>query len=340
MLFIDGSDGEGGGQILRTSLALSLLTGKPVTIDNIRASRPTPGLRPQHLAGVRALGEISGSTLLGASLGSSRLTFTPGTVKPGNYAFPIGTAGSTALLLHSIYLPLLLETSTPSTIIVTGGTHVSHAPTFDYLRYVWAAWLERVGVSIVLDMTQPGFYPRGGGVLTARIAPGPIRLGLNVSEWTPPGVAEIVSVVAGLPNHIAVRQARSAEIALKNAGIRSTTSSETIGGATGSYVNVRFPDSGVPNLFTALGEKGLPAENVGRAAAEAAIAWDKAGKPVDEHAADQLVLPLALAEAPSDFAVTRITQHLLTNVAVIGLFLERSVVVEGELNCPGRVKIG
>jgi len=340
MILIDGSDGEGGGQILRTSLALSLLTGESVTIDNIRANRPTPGLRPQHLAGVRALGEIGNSTLVGVSLGSSRLTFTPGSVAAGSYAFSIGTAGSTALLLHSIYLPLLLRPTSPSTLTMTGGTHVSHAPTFDYLRYVWAAWLERIGASISLEMSQPGFYPRGGGVLTARIAPGAIRDGLICTTMNRPEGAEIVSVVAGLADHIAVRQAKRAEIVLKNAGIRSTSRCETIAGGTGSYIHIRFPESDVPNLFTALGERGLAAENVGQAAAEAAIAWHTAGQPVDEHAADQLVLPLALADGPSDFAVTRVTQHLKTNIDAIGRFLERPIVVEGDIGQTGRVRIG
>ena len=177
------------------------------------------------------------------------------------------------------------------------------------------------------------------GVLTARIAPGPVRFGLNVSEWTPPGEAEIVSVVAGLPNHIAVLQARSAEIALKNAGIRSTTVCETIAGGNGSYVNIRFPAASVPNLFSALGERGLAAENVGRAAAGAAIAWNRAGMPIDEYAADQLVLPLALAGGPSTFAVSRLTSHLKTNIDVVGKFLDRKIRTDGELDRPGRVII-
>src|SRR5437764_1394836 len=167
MIEIDGSEGEGGGQILRSSLALSILTGRPFKLVNIRANRKKPGLAPQHLASVRAAGTICSATYKGAAVGSGVLYFEPGELKSGEYTFRIGTAGATGLVLHTVYLPLALRGNTESRVTVTGGTHVPHSPCYQFNEVTWAAYLRRVGIEIDLEMPRPGFYPRGGGEIRA-----------------------------------------------------------------------------------------------------------------------------------------------------------------------------
>src|SRR5436305_1872307 len=180
MIEIDGSFGEGGGQVLRSSLALSLLTGRPFHLRNIRARRPKPGLQPQHLMSVRAAATVGQAQTRGASLHSSDLTFEPGAVKPGRYRFDIGTAGATSLVLHTVYLPLMLGQDGPSELTLTGGTHVKTSPSFHFLDRTWRAYLEAVGLRLRLEMVRPGFYPRGGGEVRAVLQPcaevAPLRL--------------------------------------------------------------------------------------------------------------------------------------------------------------------
>src|SRR5438128_2242870 len=171
MIELDGSEGEGGGQILRSPLALSILTGRPFKLVNIRANRSKPGLQPQHLMCVRAAGTISGATYKGAAIGSSVLYFEPEKTKPGRYTFTIGTAGATSLVLHTIYLPLALRATEPSEITITGGTHNQHAPCYHFLETTWAAYLRRMGIAVDVEMVRPGFYPRGGGEIRATVHP-------------------------------------------------------------------------------------------------------------------------------------------------------------------------
>src|SRR4051812_9578773 len=173
---LDGSLGEGGGQILRSSLTLSLLTGKSFHLRHVRARRPKPGLQPQHLMSVRAAARIGAAKLRGASIGSTDLVFEPGTVSAGSYRFDIGTAGSTGLVLQTLYLPLALRGDAPSEVTLIGGTHVNTSPCFHFLDVTWRAYLERMGLRLSLRMARPGFYPRGGGVVVAHVQPTP-RLG-------------------------------------------------------------------------------------------------------------------------------------------------------------------
>src|SRR4051794_16956249 len=171
MIELDGSEGEGGGQILRSALALSILTRRPFRLINIRANRSKPGLQPQHLMCVKAAGAICGATYKGAAAGSSTLYFEPGDLKSGEYTFTIGTAGATALVLHTVSLPLALRGTGPSTVTITGGTHNTHAPCFHFNAVTWGAYLQRLGIDIDQEMIRPGFYPRGGGEVRAVIKP-------------------------------------------------------------------------------------------------------------------------------------------------------------------------
>ncbi|HYV36772.1 MAG TPA: RNA 3'-terminal phosphate cyclase, partial [Gemmataceae bacterium] len=207
---LDGALGEGGGQILRTSLSLSLITGRPFRLRNIRAGRPRPGLRPQHLTSVQAAAAIGQATVRGACVDSIDITFEPGKVVPGKYHFPIGTAGATSLVLHTIYLPLALAGGGPSELTLEGGTHVSTSPCFDFLKTTWLPYTELCGLHIDLRLHRRGFYPRGGGLIQATIQPCPRLHGLQLTERSPLRTASCISAVASLPDHIAKRQAERA----------------------------------------------------------------------------------------------------------------------------------
>lgn len=341
MIEIDGSMGEGGGQVLRSSLSLSLLTGKAFKLINIRARRkPKPGLQPQHLASVRAAATIGSAKIVGASIGSSVLNFEPGPVSPGKYRFDIGTAGATSLVLHTVYLPLAWNASGPSEVILTGGTHVNKSPCFHYLDTTWRAYLGRIGPQIRLEMKRPGFYPRGGGEVLAHIAPCSHVEPLNLSKRVPITRATGFSAVAGLPDHIAKRQSRRAAERLSRVGIAAEIEQQEWKGGPSSVLGIIFKESPIPTFFYGLGERGKPAEVVADEAADQAIAYAESGAPVDEHSADQLILPLVFSDGASEFRVSNVTQHLLTNIDVVKRFVERDITCEGEEGSPGIVRIG
>jgi RNA 3'-terminal phosphate cyclase (ATP) len=349
---LDGSFGEGGGQILRTSLALSLLTGKPFHLRNVRARRAKPGLQPQHLQSVQAAAAIGQARLRGASRGSCDLSFEPGAVAAGTYRFDIGTAGATGLVLHTIYLPLLLHGGAPSEVTLVGGTHVTTSPSFHFLDATWRAYLAALGLHVSLRLDRPGFYPRGGGIVRAFLQPAqggwgedspttslPRPRGLVLPER---GEVEVsgISAVAGLDRGIARRQARRALHRLEKNGIRARIDEETWEGGPGSVLVLRLSTTPAPTVFVGLGARGKPAETVADEAVEELLSYLAVPAAlVDAHSADQIVLPLALAEGPSEYTTSQVTLHLTTNIAVIGRFLDRTIVCEGEIGQPGRVRI-
>jgi RNA 3'-terminal phosphate cyclase (ATP) len=336
---LDGSFGEGGGQILRSSLALSLLTGRPFHLRHIRARRPKPGLQPQHLMSVRAAARIGGAQVRGASVGSSDLVFEPGAVSAGTYRFDIGTAGATGLVLQTLYLPLALRGASPSEVTLVGGTHVRTSPCFHFLETTWRIYLERMGLRLSLRMQRPGFYPRGGGVIVAHIQPAEKLHGLTLRQRGDV-VVRGFSAVAGLPDHIARRQARRAAFRMQQFGVTTEVEQEEWEGGPGSVLGLVVQTDPAPTLCFGLGARGKPAEAVADEAADQAIAYLRAAPAaVDAHSADQIVLPLALAEGPSEYTVAAVTQHLLTNVAVIRQFVERKIVCEGDEGTPGVVRI-
>jgi RNA 3'-terminal phosphate cyclase (ATP) len=336
---LDGSFGEGGGQILRTSLTLSLLTGKPFRLRNVRARRTKPGLQPQHLMSVRAAAKIGGAQVRGASVGSTDLTFEPGAVAAGTYNFNIGTAGSTGLVLQTIALPLALRGGGPSEVTVVGGTHVQTSPCYHFLETTWRTYLGRSGLRLSLKMYRPGFYPRGGGVVVAHIQPAPRLHGVTFRGRGAVTVRGF-SAVAGLPDHIARRQARRAAFRMEQFGAAADIDQEEWDGGPGSVLALVVETDPAPALFFGLGARGKPAEAVADEAADQAIAYLRAAPAaVDAHSADQIVLPLALAEGPSEYSAAAMTDHLITNVATIRRFVEREVVCEGYLGAPGVVRI-
>jgi len=336
---LDGSHGEGGGQILRSALALSILTGRPFKIANIRANREQPGLRPQHVACVKAAGAICGGLYKGASVGSSVLNFEPGEVKAGTYAFGIGTAGATGLVLHTLYLPLALHGKEVSNLTITGGTHVPHSPSYHYNATTWSGHLSRIGIDIQLEMKRPGFYPRGGGEVSASVQPCLRVRGLNLTKCPDLTTAGGFAAVAGLPEGIARRLARRAAERLKREEIESHIPLEEWQGGPGAVVGVLFRQLTVPPLFVAIGERGQPAEAVADAAADEALKFRAAKAPVDAHSADQLVLPLAFSPDASEFRAAEISTHLTTNIETIRKFLDREITVEGDEGSPGVVRI-
>jgi RNA 3'-phosphate cyclase len=348
MIELDGSLGEGGGQILRTSLALSLLTGKAFHLFNLRAGRAKPGLQPQHLMSIRAAAAIGQATMHGASRDSSDLVFEPGHVSAGRYHFPIGTAGATGLVLHTVYLPLALRGEGPSELILEGGTHVSTSPCFHFLDTTWRAYMELLGLDIRLRMIRPGFYPRGGGRVDVTVQPTKKLRGLRLPERGEPKTVIGVSAVAALPEEIARRQARRALNRLKDTGLRVNIREETWPGGPGTVLALTLDTQPAPTMFFGLGARGKRAERVADEAVDQVFSYlaglrapTQPGSPVvvDPHSADQIVLPLALADGPSEFAVSDVTSHLLTNIQVIRQFVERGISCEGEEGQPGLVKI-
>lgn len=339
LLELDGSFGEGGGQVLRTSLALSLLTGKPFRLINIRAGRAKPGLQPQHLMSVRAAAEVGHAQVRGAALGSSTLVFEPSNVSAGNYRFDIGTAGATGLVLQTVTLPLALRGAATSQVTLIGGTHVNASPCFHFLDTTWRRYLELVGIRLSMRMARPGFYPRGGGQVEATIQPCTRLRGLHAAKRGPVQLTGF-SAIAGLPEHVLRRQARRAIFRLQQRDLRATLREETWEGGPGSVLAIIAQTTPAPALFFGLGARGKPAERVADECVDQVFAYMSASPAaVDAHSADQLVLPLALAEGPSEYTVAEVTKHLTTNIAVIRRFVERDIQCEGDEGGPGVVRI-
>jgi RNA 3'-terminal phosphate cyclase (ATP) len=336
---LDGSAGEGGGQILRSALALSALAGRPFEIRNVRAGRPNPGLAAQHLTAVRAAAAICGARVEGAAVGSRDLRFTPGAVHPGRYRFEVGTAGSCSLVLQTVALPLALARG-PSEVAVGGGTHVPWSPTFEYLAACWIPWMRRAGCALEAGLNFAGHYPAGGGELFARIEGKARPKPLVATDRGAPAGLVVFSRVACLPLEIADRQARSACAVLRAGGLEPTADCRELRGPRpGTAVAVVGRFENAVACSTALGAPGKPAEEVGREAADAFAAYLRSGAVLDEHAADQILLPLALASGPSAFTAARASGHLATNAEVVRAFLGAKIEIESEREETARVRV-
>ena len=321
MLTIDGSAGEGGGQILRTSLALALATRTPVRITGIRKGRQRPGLMRQHLTAVRAAAEIGHAEVTGAELGSKEIVFTPGEVSPGDYRFEIGTAGSTTLVLQTV-LPALLCAGERSTIALVGGTDNPMAPPFEFLARAFLPLLARLGPVVTAEIEARGFYPAGGGRFRVTVDPSPSLGRLDLLERGAVLKKSVVATVANLPRAIAQRELDAANEVL---GWDSTSLRiDALKGAPGpgNVVSIVIESEHVTEVVTSFGEKGRPAEVVGASAAREALAYLDAGVPVGEHLADQLLLPMALAGGGSFRTITpssHTTTHLRLLEQILGV---------------------
>ncbi len=320
MLTIDGSYGEGGGQILRTALALSLVTGKPFRIENIRAGRKNPGLLRQHLTAVNAATEISRAEVTGAAIGSSELTFAPGSVVSGNYAFAVGTAGSTTLVLQTV-LPALLVASGMSKVILEGGTHNPFAPPFDFLAQAFLPLVSRMGPKVKAELERPGFYPAGGGRISVKVEPANALGLLDL-----PARGEVLdrrakAVVANLPISIAERELNV--IARKMSWPREWMKAESVDRSPGpgNVVTIEVECEHVTEIFTGFGQRGLRSEAVAEKAAQQAQRYIASEAAVGEYLADQLLIPMAMAGIGS-FTTLPLSRHATTNIEVIGKFLD------------------
>jgi RNA 3'-terminal phosphate cyclase (ATP) len=319
MLTIDGSLGEGGGQILRSALALSVCLQRPFRIVNIRARRPNPGLRPQHLAAVRAAAETSSAHVEGASIGAKMLTFEPGDINAGEHRFAIGTAGSAMLVLQTV-LPALLTASAASDLRLEGGTHNPRAPTFECLARAYLPLIGRMGPRIAIELERAGFEPAGGGVVHVRIEPAP-RLGplhLETRGALLRVAAEVL--LSKLPAHIAEREAAAlaSELDIEAGSVRVRSIEDSPG--PGNVVSVFVESEHVTEVFAEFGRRGVPAERVAQHASRAAKRYLASDAPVGVHLADQLLLPLALAGGGS-FVTLPPSAHTRTNIDVIQAFL-------------------
>jgi RNA 3'-terminal phosphate cyclase (ATP) len=326
MIEIDGSYGEGGGQILRTSLTLSVLTGKPVRIYRIRAGRKDPGLKPQHLMSAHAAAQISGGKLAGAELGSTELLFHPGTILPGNYTLDVASvkasAGSTTLIFQTIFLPLGFASGS-SHAILKGGTHVPWSPPADYIKEVFLPTVASMGIELKLKNPMKGFYPIGGGVLNVTINPFQTPLKpLRIQDRGKLKQIRILSTVANLPLSIAKRQLNRVVDLLTEAGLRPQGELQTVespGKGTFCFIIAEFEQ--VRAGFSSLGAIGKRAEQVADEAVECFLRFFHRPGALDRHLADQVVLCMALGEGESGVTVSEVTDHLKTNIWVIEQFL-------------------
>lgn len=332
---IDGAQGEGGGQILRTTLSLSLITGQPVELVNIRARREKPGLRPQHLAAVKAAAAVGNAAVEGAAIGSSRLLFRPREIRSGRFDFEIGTAGSAPLVFQTVFVPLS-HASAASSLSIRGGTHVPRSPSFEYLDLHWFSLLRRCGYDCQLTLKSAGFYPPGGGHIQAIVRPAQQVHGLDLSSRGPLCQIRGLSAVANLDRRIAARQ--RAQV-LRRLGDRYPLNDIRLvdlpGRFKGTFLLLLAEFEASQACYFALGALGKPAERVADEAVNALEAFLATDGAVDQYLADQLLLPLALASGSSRLRTSCITSHLLTNAAVINTFLPGRVEIQGELGAPG-----
>ena len=316
---IDGSHGEGGGQILRTAISLSAISGKPIEVTNIRANRTNPGLRPQHLAGIKIIADLFHAKSENLKVGAEWIRFSPSDkFEGGSIKFDIGTAGSIPLILMTV-VPAVSLSNNSLQIEVTGGTDVKASPTIDYIKHIVAKSYLSIGPKFSVDVLKRGYYPKGGGVVQCTIKPckTPSTIELLATGYLEP---KIISVCSQLPVHVAKRQISSALIALEKKDIRCsnyTASIETSISPGSSILVYSAADFGLYVGGDSIGELGKRAESVGTEAAMRFLDSTLAQATVDPFLADMLVLPLALSKGRSRYRVARVTQHLLTNLHIV-----------------------
>jgi len=325
MITIDGSYGEGGGQILRTSLALSLVTGKPFSIHSIRVGREKPGLMRQHLTAVNAAAEIGNAAIKGNSIGSQAFTFDPETIKSGNFHFAIGSAGSCTLVFQTV-LPALMISRGPSEIILEGGTHNPFAPPYDFLEKAFLPVINRMGPRVEAVLEKPGFYPAGGGRFKVSINPA----GLNRVDLLERGKIinkNAFAAVANLPVSIANRELKVVREKLDwNRELLKVVEVENSQGP-GNIITVEIESENIMEVFTGFGERGVSAEKVANRTVKAVREYLAHDVPVGRHLADQLLIPMAMAGG-GKFRTLLPSKHTTTNIEIIKKFLDVKIEIK------------
>lgn len=326
MISINGAMGEGGGQILRSSLALSTCLSVPFRITNIRAARKRPGLQPQHLAAVKAAASISKAKVSGAERGSQELVFEPAKVIGGAHHFTIGTAGSTMLVLQTV-LPALILADSASSLVLEGGTHNPYAPPFNFLQHVFLPLLNKMGPTVTATLERTGFAPKGGGRVHVKVQPSSELHALEIPERGNILEQYAEVIIANLPEHIAMRELAviEKELAYDKSQLRHRYEHECYG--PGNVVSVEIKSDHITENFTAFGQRGITAESVADNVVNKARRYLKAGVPVGGYLADQLLLPLALA-GKGMFVTLKPSSHLLTNINVLTSFLKVHVQLD------------
>jgi RNA 3'-phosphate cyclase len=341
VLEIDGSFGEGGGQILRSALTLALLGQRPFRIKDIRGGRKKPGLRAQHLAAIRAAQTVGRAYVEGDRMGSEDLVFVPSGIFPGDYRIEIGTAGSCSLVLQTILLPLAHAGGTSSVVIV-GGTHVPWSPTFEYIDQVWSPSLELLGYQAKIELIKAGFYPKGGGLIEATIRPASRSAAILQERRSPISGFKGVSLSSNLPLHVAERQRKRMMERLDpiNQSVEIEIQQLASPGV-GSAVFISGLSQPAFFGFSALGAKGKPAEQVADEGVDQLLSFLNTSAVTDRYLSDQLLIPLAFSSEDSTLIVEAVTSHLTTNAEIVRMFLDVDVhISDADQNGCAHVKIG
>lgn len=336
---IDGSLLEGGGQILRTSVALSALTGRPAKIFNVRARRNPPGLRLQHLAAIKTVAMLTNAEVEGLEVGSLEINFNPKTIKGGGFSFDVGSAGSITLILQAL-APVAAYAPSPIELEIVGGTNTKWSPPIEYVREVLLPTLKRMGFEGQVETVKRGFYPKGGGIVKASFRPVGSLKPIEILSQTKVASIKGISYSCRLPRHVSERMASAARKLLEAAGYsRLTFEAETlqhenskcsVSPGCGIILVAEF-ENGDLMAADSLGERGKPAERVGAEAAEKLISQIRTGAPVDTHLADQLIVWMALAEGYSKLKAAKLSLHTLTAIEICKRFMEAEFKVEGRL---------
>jgi RNA 3'-terminal phosphate cyclase (ATP) len=335
MPLIDGSEGEGGGQILRTSLSWSLLTGRPFRIENIRRGRQKPGLLRQHLTAVQAAAAVSNAEISGDALGSTSLTFRPSTLRGGDYTFAIGTAGSTTLVLQTL-LPALLRADAPSTVTITGGTHNPLAPPVPFLQRCYLPLVARMGAEATVEVPHLGFFPVGGGKIVARIRPTDVLQPLHLGARGPLTHRAIRIVLAAVPYHVATREIEALCLALDWPAELATVEEVSRPNSPGNAIFVEVGTDALVEVVSGIGARGTRAEDLARDVAGEVNRYLEAGALVGPHLADQL-LPLLAAGPGGSFETSALTPHSLSQITLLRTLGARPITVTP--TTAGRVRI-
>jgi RNA 3'-terminal phosphate cyclase (ATP) len=344
MIEVDGSFGEGGGQVLRTAVALAAVLSKEIHVFNIRAGRAEPGIRPQHMTGVKAAAELCSGHFEGLAVGSTEFVFKPGELRAGSFRFDVGTAGSITLVLQTL-MPILAFAPRAVHLEIKGGTDVKWSPPIDYLRLVTLPILRKVGYQGDLETVQRGHYPKGGGsVRFSTQGPSTLQPLINNHSGS---ISKIygISHATALPRHVAERQATAAGKRLEDAKLPSPSidlevidDKRQLGPGSGIVLSAETQNGGILGSDT-LGERGKPAEEIGSNAGKILIEEVHSGAYLDRHMGDIIVPYLVLADGTSEVSVSRVTQHTRTNVKVVEWFTGRGFDLEGEIDLPGKLRV-